>query len=129
MQKIKVVNRMHINSDTGGSEREIDLTDVVPALSAKHASVYLQVHEVDSDTRITIASKHSPEPVVGWTGVSDDLYDSGDATGISEGLHAGDPVDVTNVDQLLLVPRIQKTSSGSGEKSAVASIWLLLKPF
>jgi len=129
MQKVKLADKLTVTSTSSGDEQKFSLSEVVPGLAAKHLSVYVQVHVRDSDTRVAVAAEHSPDPVAGWEGLASDPFDSGSTTGISIGMHAGDSVEITNADQIRFTLKVQKTSGGSGAKSAVVSLWAILKPF
>ncbi len=60
---------------------------------------------------------------------SSDLFDSGGSTGIKIGLSAtGTPVDLTGVDQVNIIPKIQEISA-TNVVTARISVWVILTPF
>ncbi len=131
MQKSKLLDRVEIESGASGEEETVRVVQVISALSAKTAAVYLQIHDDDGDTetRIKVGAQHTSDPTAGFAEFGTAFYDSGDSTGVGNGFYSGGGIDVSGVDQLLLVPSIQKISAGSGQKRAVISLWLILKPF
>lgn len=128
MQKIKIIDNLYIKSGASGAEAETQTTRLVGALAAKSGAVYVLVHEVSADTRIAIAFQHGPDGE-NWTPGSSDLFDSGGSTGIKIGLSAtGTPVDLTGVDQVNIIPKIQEISA-TNVVTARISVWVILTPF
>jgi len=129
MEKYKLLDQRRVTSEDNGEQKSVRVPEWVSALSAKTAAIYLQVHEVDDDTRITVGAVHTANPDSGQFPFDTDWFDSGTESGVDIGLfHESE--DVSGVDQLLLVPSIGLRPGGSGtDKSAVISLWLILKPF
>ncbi len=129
MEKYKLLSQRRVTSEDNGDERPVRVPEWVSALSAKTAAIYLQVHEVDDDTQIKVGAVHTSDPDAGTVDFGSDFFDSGTSAGVEIGLFSGS-ADVSAVDQLLLVPSVALRSGGSGtDKSAVISLWLILKPF
>lgn len=127
--KTLLVDLLPIESDGQGAQVDFLLPPVVATSGAKSASVYVLVHQVDSDTQILVSWAHTTkEPY--WVIESTALFDSGTSTGISTGMSAPSSVtDVTRADQVRCSVGIAKTSGGSGQKTALVSVWLVTEPF
>ena len=129
MQKIKILDRVTITSDNTGGEKEAFVASYANALAAKSASVYVMVHEVDSNCRLAIAYRHSPDGE-NWADGDNDLFDTGASNDAKEGMQvSASAEDVVRVDQIGIIPKLQERTSPSTLVTATISVWLVLKPF
>jgi hypothetical protein len=135
MFKKKICERLSIMTDASGGAQKVWLPPIPEALQARSGGVIVTVHGVDTDTRIRFPWATGSDPNAGadsssWTTESSYFLDSGDSTGITAGTRrTTTAIDLTNADILAMAVEILKITAGSGQKKAIVSAWVILKPF
>ena len=137
MFSAQLAHNLKIISETDGSAAKYRLPVLTEALNAKSCSIYVMVHSVDGDTRVSVSWAHGPQfsATLGpdskvWAVDANPLFDSLDSAGISEGMNvSSSTTDITRADVLAPAVEVEKISAGSGQKTATVSVWAVLKPF
>jgi|GEM_PF-7063085 len=128
MRRIQIIKGLVFQSNSDGTESSIKLDDAVfSALDAEHGSLYVDVHDVDSDTQLKVSWQHGPSGENLWTDGSGELFDSGGTA--STGLHAsGSLTTLTAADAVRPVIRVQM-GTPTTRVSIRISVWVVLTPF